>query len=356
MANDAHLSVGSVTLIGSGEMSPGMSKIHRSLMSAIKDPLKPVFIDTPAGFQPNVRQISEKAVQYFKKHFGVNLTIASFRSASEASEEETRRALAALKDANYIFAGPGSPTYAVRNWENSLIIKAIRSRLSQGAHLVFASAASIAIGAFALPVYEIYKVGDSPRWANGLNFLEPFGYEPVIMPHWDNKEGGAHDTRFCYMGEARFKRLEDQLPDDACIIGIDEYTALKMDLSQKQGMVMGAGKVTLKRRNTEIHFSAGELFDLTYLEKNGGRISIHNPEGTARSSLNSSDSPFPESPEPADGSSIEIPRPVVDFLVQIRSQARKEGKWGLADEIRDKLTGWGVILRDGPSETTWEKG
>ena len=72
-------SIGSITLIGSGEMSPGMSKTHREVMSAIPPPIKAVFLDTPAGFQLNVDQISQKAVQYFRKHFNEKLAVASFK-------------------------------------------------------------------------------------------------------------------------------------------------------------------------------------------------------------------------------------------------------------------------------------
>jgi hypothetical protein len=353
MAEAENPLLGSITLIGSGEMSPGMSKIHQTLMSAIKGPVRAVFIDTPAGFQLNVQQISEKAAQYFNKHFGMNLTIASFRSASDATVEETDRALAAIKEANYILAGPGSPTYAAQNWANSPILKALLSRLSHGAHLVFASAASIAIGAFALPVYEIYKVGEPPIWAKGLNLLQPFGYEPIIIPHWNNTEGGSHDTRFCFMGYSRLKVLEDQLPDDACIIGIDEYTALKMDLHQKQGYVMGAGNMTLRRRRKEVTFPSGKIFDLTCLEKKEGGDSPHPPTLLSEGSLNSL---FPEFTEQTDSSSNKIPHPIIDLLVRIRSEARNEGKWGLADEIRGKLMDFGVIVQDGASETTWKKG
>src|SRR6266571_3494942 len=30
----------------------------------------------------------------------------------------------------------------------------------------------------------------------------------VVIPHYDNAEGGTHDTRFCYLGERRLAALE----------------------------------------------------------------------------------------------------------------------------------------------------
>ena len=45
-----------------------------------------------------------------------------------------------------------------------------------------------------------------------MNILGRFGFNFVVIPHWNNAEGGTHDTRFCYMGESRFRKLEALLP------------------------------------------------------------------------------------------------------------------------------------------------
>ena len=36
-----------------------------------------------------------------------------------------------------------------------------------------------------------------------------------------------------------------------------------------------------------------------------------------------------------------------------RDEARESKDWSRADEIRDELTGMGVIVEDGPSGATW---
>ena len=77
-----------------------------------------------------------------------------------------------------------------------------------------ASAAALTLGVVTVPVYEIYKVGDDPRWLEGLDLLgRATGLRAAVVPHYDNAEGGNHDTRFCYMGERRLRDLEAMRPD-----------------------------------------------------------------------------------------------------------------------------------------------
>jgi hypothetical protein len=48
------------------------------------------------------------------------------------------------------------------------------------------------------------------------------------------------------MGEQRLFDLEKQLPEEVSILGIDEHTALVMDLEQRQAAVRGRGTATLR--------------------------------------------------------------------------------------------------------------
>ena len=144
MTQNSARTPGTITLIGSGEMSPSMGKLHRAVMSRIAGPVRPVFLDTPAGFELNSDQIADRAIEYFKQHLNLVLDVVTFKAAAAATPERVARALRQLRQANYIFAGPGSPTYAVRNWRDTPILKAMARRLETGAHLVFASAAAIA--------------------------------------------------------------------------------------------------------------------------------------------------------------------------------------------------------------------
>ena len=44
---------------------------------------------------------------------------------------------------------------------------------------------------------------------------------------------------------------------------------------------------------------------------------------------------------------------LVEFLLELRQQARKDKNWGLSDQIRDKLGELGVQIKDGKDKSTW---
>src|SRR5258708_22449969 len=108
--------------------------------------------------------------------------------------------LARLRQARFVFAGPGSPSYALRQWADSLVPQVLKDKLSDGGCVVFSSAAALTLGLVTVPVYEIYKVGEAPRWLEGLDLLAATGLNAAVIPHFNNAEGGNHDTRYCYLG------------------------------------------------------------------------------------------------------------------------------------------------------------
>lgn len=152
-------------------------------------------------------------------------------------------ALAPLLSADYIHTGAGSPSYAITHLKNSYALDIITGRIEERTPVSFASAATIALSTWAIPVYELYFAGHDPHWLPGLNFLSQFGLPPLaIVPHWNNHEGGAGiDTRFSYMGQKRWTKLLNLLPKDVTVWGIDEQTAIILDLDNHQLQIMGKG-------------------------------------------------------------------------------------------------------------------
>jgi hypothetical protein len=254
-----------LVIMGSGETAPTMVTPHREIVARFGGaPPRAVLLDTPYGFQENAAEISQRTVDYFAQRVQLAIDIAGFPGPLavdpvDRSTQPTAAALARLRAADLVFAGPGSPTYALATWRGSSVPEALADKLTHGGIAVFSSAAALTVGRFSLPVYEIYKVGQPIHWLDGLDLLSPlgFGAHCVVVPHWDNAEGGTHDTRFCYMGERRLAALEEMLPDDAWVIGIDEHTALVVDLDAGEVAVSGRGGVTVRRRGVLERLPAG---------------------------------------------------------------------------------------------------
>ena len=238
-----------LAIMGSGETAPTLAKVHRALFARLGEAPNAVLVDTPYGFQGNADDISARTVDYFRESVGVAIGVASYRS-SEADGLTRSRAVARIAAADAVFAGPGSPSYALRQWQGSEIPGLLAEKLAHGGVLTFASAAALTLGCLTVPVYEIYKVGETPHWLEGLDLLGPLGLRVAVVPHYDNAEGGNHDTRFCYLGAERLARLEAELPADTWILGIDGHTALILDLDARTATVADRKSTRLNSSHT----------------------------------------------------------------------------------------------------------
>lgn len=254
-----------LTIMGSGETAPTMVTTHRALAARLPKSARAILLDTPYGFQENAAELADKATEYFRTSINMDLDVAGMTRVIGADALAVERGMQSVSDAQYVFAGPGSPTYALRQWEGTQLAELIRAKLRGGGIVTFASAAALTLGRFTLPVYEIYKVGEDPRWLTGLDVLSGIGINAVVIPHYNNQEGGHHDTRFCYMGERRLSMLEAELPDDVYVLGVDEHTALVIDLDAESALVMGKGVVTLRVRDVSTEVPAGETLSLDQL-------------------------------------------------------------------------------------------
>ncbi|MEI8323613.1 MAG: Type 1 glutamine amidotransferase-like domain-containing protein, partial [Actinomycetes bacterium] len=221
-----------LAIMGSGETSPTMVKTHRQLIGRLTQP-NAVVLDTPYGFQENAPELALRAVEYFDVSVNTAITPLGLTRMIHADPLTVQQGLSALTDADYVFAGPGSPTYALRQWKNTQVSHILHEKLQRGGIVTFASAAALTLGTRTVPVYEIYKCGEEPYWLEGLNLLGEFGIPAVVIPHYNNAEGGHHDTRFCYLGETRLNTLEQQLDEGEYVLGVDEHTGIVIDLNER---------------------------------------------------------------------------------------------------------------------------
>jgi hypothetical protein len=324
---------GLIVLFGSGETSANGQKAFDWLFSQIGRPVRLAILETPAGFQPNSAVVAGQIADFVREHlpnYSPQTTLVPARKKGTSFSPDDPALLAPLDSASAVFLGPGSPTYAVRQLEGSLAWEKVSRAHRAGAGLLLASAAAIAAGAFALPVYEIYKVGEELHWHPGLDFLGAYGVQVVFVPHWNNNEGGSKlDTSRCYMGQERFAKLLDMLPPDMPVVGIDEYTSLGLDIAAGKGFVIGKGGVMILRCGKSVRLPTGDEFPL---EEIG---SFRMPKPIGQTALMSE----------RDGQAVPE---VVMSLVRDRDDARAQHDWAAADSLREALSALGWEVEDTP--------
>jgi hypothetical protein len=371
---------GRITLVGAGELLAAMSSQHRAALARLQGPPRPVFLDTTAGYETNVDAIAEKAIEYYEHHLQTNLEVAHFRHSETESPQEVADSVNKIREANLIFAGPGSPTYAVKHWRGSPVWEAVMQQFEGGADLFFASAASITLGRYALPVYEIYKVGHDPYWEEGLDVLGLFGIRVAVIPHYNDNSGGENfDTRFCYMGARRFDRLQQLLPADCSILGLDAYTSICFDPASATANVSGQGGITLLADGAEQRFMSGDVVPFKVFSSSSREVrETFVPEavvsGYEGGDNQESAADFVENLESiSKDDKIELlsrirrladmkreeetfdPGPLVELVLELRESARQAKNYDLADRSRKALEEMGFTIGDSPQGATWTR-
>jgi hypothetical protein len=373
-----------LALIGSGETSPTMVTVHRDLLARLgrRHP-QALLLATPYAFQENAASVSARARRYFADSVGLEVRIAPGTSREAGPEVappmagetacgatagetacgatagetacgagssgqglghdgEQGREAAAIRSADWVFAGPGSPSYALAHWRAGPVGAALRERVLAGDGLtVLASAAAATAGRFALPVYEIYKAGGAPRWLTGLDLLGALGLRVAVIPHYDNAEGGHYDTRYCYLGERRLAVMERELPAGAAVLGVDEHTAVLIDLRTSGIEIRGRGGVTVRRAGDSTILPAGTSMSVADLRGLVRGTKPANHGGQSRS--------VPVPPVPVPVSRVPVP-PVP--LPEVMAEA--ERGFGAAAGGRDAAAMVAVVLALETAIKQWE--
>jgi len=334
---------GPIALLGSGETSLAGGRIFEMIAQGLPQPLRIAILETPAGFELNSSQVAGKVGEYLQnrlQNFSLRIAVVPARKRGTTFSPDEAPLLTALLDANLIFMGPGSPTYAVRQLQGSLAWDLIRARHRMGAALVFASAATISIGAWVLPVYEIYKAGEDVRVVPGLDLFGDFGVPISCIPHWNNAEGGEElDTSRCFVGLERFREWCKMLPPGNMTIGLDEHTGLILDPSTGRCTVSGVSSVSLLRECDPKIYPAGAEFRLDEL---GHWAWPETPgQGIPTAAWEMIEN------RPSGSLSDEVPE-AVQRLAGEREQARTRKDWKAADLLRDRISALGWTVQDTP--------
>ncbi len=372
---------------------------HQQVFAALGTDVPAVCLDTPYGFQENADELTSRVRGFFSESVGRSVQPVRFRSRAQADADPAEHAeqMANLLAARWVFSGPGSPSYALRHWTGSSVPAALDARLAvdgEGGAVVFASAAALTLGLVTVPVYEIYKVGEDPRWLDGLDVLgHATGLRAAVVPHFDNTEGGTHDTRFCYLGERRLATLEQSLPAGAFVLGVDEHTGLVLDLDAGTGRVVGRGSLTVRVQGRSWTAPTGSTVTLDELADRGASertqpstsgpgaaepvvtasdVDARLAAGDVRGAVNAvlllesaastsaereavrtavarlgayaADAPVDRAAEVG---------PYVDLLLELRAAARTDRRFADADAVRDRLDALGVEVRDTATGAEW---
>src|SRR5574339_363609 len=270
---------GKIAFLGSGETSLAGGRIFEALVRNLKEPLRIALMETPAGFELNSAQVVGRVGEFMAarlQNYKPVVDVIPARKKGSAFSPDDPQIVRPLLYANLIFMGPGSPTYAIRHLKDTLTWDVVRARHRLGATLIFASAATISIGAHALPVYEIYKVGQDVHCVDGLNLFSDFGLHISFIPHWNNADGGVDlDTSRCFVGMDRFAEWCKLVPDENTTVGLDEHTGIILDFEKRSCEISGVSSISLVRDcdpEPKMH-PAGTTFDLAEL----GDIQIPDP-------------------------------------------------------------------------------
>jgi hypothetical protein len=335
---------GMIALLGSGETSNAGGLVFETLIRQCNDAPRICVLETPAGFELNSARVAGKIAEYLKvrlQNYYPRIQLLPARKRGTAFSPDDPLICAPLLESDVIFFGPGSPTYTVRQLTGSTAWDYIVSRHRLGACLALASAATISLGSKAIPVYEIYKVGEDLHWKPGLNFFANYGLDLVFVPHWNNSEGGAElDTSRCFIGRERFEWLRSQLDPETTIVGMDEHTAIIINLAAKTCLAIGRKEVHILKGGVEKTFRDGQEFSIQEL---GPFHPIHDPsEGIPASAWEKA---MAIANLPVQESGEDQPETEVVGLLELRRLARSGKNWAESDRLRDELAGrgWRVV-------------
>jgi hypothetical protein len=334
------MGLGQIAFLGSGETSLAGGRIFEALARKIDGPLRIALMETPAGFELNSPQVVGRVGDFMStrlQNYKPVVDVIAARKKDSPYSPDDPEIVKPLLYANMIFMGPGSPTYAIRHLKDTLAWDVIRARHRLGATLVFASAATVSIGAHSLPVYEIYKVGQDVHVVDGLNLFKDFGVHLSFIPHWNNADGGVDlDTSRCFVGMDRFAEWCNLVPSNNTTLGLDEHTGIIMDFEIGTCEVSGVSTVSLVRECDPKIYPAGSTFSLSEL----GDIIIPDPIGN-------------DIPEHVWDMAIHVP-PLQDNtpseeiveLAERRVSERAKKNWHESDKLRDEIASLGWTVQD----------
>jgi hypothetical protein len=338
------MTLGRIAFLGSGETSLAGGRIFETLARLIPSPVRVAILETPAGFELNASLVAGRVKDFLAtrlQNYKPTIDLIPARKKGTEFSPDNPDILKPLLQANMIFMGPGSPSYVVRQLQGTLAWDIIRARHRQGATLIFSSAATISVGQWVLPVYEVYKVGEDVHVKDGLGIFSDFGMHVSFVPHWNNAEGGVDlDTSRCFIGMERFDQWRALTPAENIIVGLDEHSGIILDFEKNICDVHGVSSVTVMKNTGTEMYPSGASFPLSEL----GQMKTPD-DADIRSGVW-------EMIASAQRVGDDTHSEEVLALLEERKQARENKNFAESDRLRDKIASLGWAVQDSKSGQT----
>ncbi len=129
---------GLVALLGSGETSPTGGRVFEEIARRIARPPRIAVLETPAGFELNSAQVAGRVADFVRlrlQNYSPDVVTIPARKRNTAFSPDDLAFASHLLEAELIFMGPGSPTYAARQLQDSRAWHTLIARHRIGARL-----------------------------------------------------------------------------------------------------------------------------------------------------------------------------------------------------------------------------
>ena len=115
-----------LAVMGSGQTSPTTVTTHKALAARLAAGRRAaVLLEAPYGFQENAAGVSARAQAYFARSVGLTVTVLAAPAGRLSGDPAGDGGAATLRSADWAFAGPGSPSYALAQWRGSPVAEAL---------------------------------------------------------------------------------------------------------------------------------------------------------------------------------------------------------------------------------------
>jgi cyanophycinase len=204
---------GALALVGSGEYTAAMDGTDRALLETLGGPgaVQVVVLPTAAGHEEpaSPARWALEGVEHFTR-LGAQVQPALILNRADA---EDPRWLDLLEAANFYYFSGGDPQYLAATLAGSPTWDVIRRRYAAGAVLAGCSAGAMAFGGW-IPNMRAAFTGRAADWHPALGIVPQL----MVLPHFDRMAN--------FIGRAVLWRMVQTAPSGACVIGVDENTAL----------------------------------------------------------------------------------------------------------------------------------